>query len=156
SIVVGGVTYPSAFPDPKTVITNMRDVLYQGNASCAQRPTSSPICDDYNSVIGLFTRNYSTYRTNCDSTLPATPEPNSVLQHFYGFVPFNDKCTNDLNKDPQFATLHATYINKLEYPFDANNLPINPLNPYAFNPYTRLIHSDTYLGMKAAYAFSID
>jgi hypothetical protein len=147
--------FPSAFPDPNTVITNMRDVLYP---KCSEGRTQPPICVPYKSVSDFFMTNYNNYRNvlKCDTSLPATPEPNSFMQHLYGWVPYDNKCPNDLNKDPTFATVQDTYIHKLEYPFDANNLPISPLNPYAFNPYTRLVHSQTYLGMRAAYAFSID
>src|SRR5262249_8634794 len=150
------LTYPGAnppyLPPDGSVISNMRDVLYQGTASCPARPQSSPICVPYNQVVQFFMANYNKGGANCSGPL----EANDFLAHLYGWAAFDSKCPggNALANTPGFAAAMQTYIDKLEYPFDANNLPLG--NQYAFNPYTRLIHSDTYLGMKAAYAFSID
>ncbi|MEO8925558.1 MAG: hypothetical protein ABI306_00205, partial [Caulobacteraceae bacterium] len=71
-----------------------------------------------------------------------------LIQHVYGWVPFNENCVNApsanaLADTPGYKTTINTYI----------DLQYKP--PGVFNPYVELIHSENYLGMNA-YAFSID
>jgi hypothetical protein len=128
----------------------------------------------YKYVIDFFMKNYNDYLANCpdeNPPRPKTPEPNRFLAQMYGWVPFDTTCSgaNGLlqvtagNNDDIFHFNQGVYIGHsppllpgsigLQYPPDANN-PKG--NVYDFNPYTRLIHSQTYLNMRSAYAFSVD
>jgi VCBS repeat protein len=121
---------------------------------------SGTLCDAYRQIIALFQKNYNTYAdpngkfASCRQAWTINDDI-GMIQHIYGWVPFNEGCTtqfganaNDLfttaGSKQEFDRLQMLYIHTLQYVADGS-----------FNPYVKLIHDPKYLDM-AAYAFSID
>ena len=125
--------------------------------NCTTTPDNSTLCQDIRTVQGLFLANYNNYLSlvgqglcTPPTTPPVNPTLHDMLTHVYGWVPWNAFCSggaaaNDLALQPNFKSVHSTYI-ALQY------LP--PLG--AFNPYVNLVHGSSYLDMPGSYAFSID
>jgi len=115
----------------------------------------TPICRDINAIRAMFAANYANYAAKysaagspCDQSRSKTVLDESQMRaHVYGWTPFTENCPVDFNlieKTPGFV---ADY-QRLKDKFDELQLDLN------FNPYTWLIH--TYLGIKNAYAYSVD
>jgi hypothetical protein len=130
-------------------VTNMI-TLYN---TCAA--STDGICNVYNSVITFFKQNYTDFTKLACHDTTIQNDNISVMKKIYGWVPFNEGCTetlgasaNDLKatKLPDgyetFSQLQTAYIKTLQYAADRS-----------FNPYVRLIHDDLKM---QAYAFSVD
>jgi hypothetical protein len=104
-------------------------------------------CGPYKEINAFFQLNYDKYtKLTCKPRLPMTEK--LLIQHVYGWVPFNENCVNaasanPLKDTPGFKTTIDTYT----------DLQYTP--PGVFNPYVELIHGKNFLAMNA-YAFSID
>ena len=108
---------------------------------------------DYVTVDALFRANYEYYKTIC-----ATPTPLTtlyLLQHVYGWVPFNDcgatTIGNDLKSTPTTPLVPA-FNGDYE---EAANAYQRMQYSGPFNPYVTLIHNLAYLKSQM-YAYSID
>ena len=108
---------------------------------------------DYVTVDALFRANYEYYKTIC-----ATPTPLTtlyLLQHVYGWVPFNDcgatTVGNDLKSTPTTPFVPA-YNGNYDQAVEAYHR-MQYSGP--FNPYVQLIHNPGYLNTQM-YAYSID
>jgi hypothetical protein len=123
----------------------------------------SQMCLSARTVNTFFLNNYTKYKTMVDKgecnppvTPPPTPTLVDVLAHVYGWVPWNEHCTegakaNDLDdKTDNFRAVHKTYIT-LQYTSLSAQFPYQ-----TFNPYVNLVHGAKYLNMPGSYAFSID
>jgi len=147
-------------PMMTTVITPPGQAIHNLKSqwtNCTTTPDNSTLCQDIRTVQGLFLANYNNYLSlvgqglcTPPTTPPVNPTLHDMLTHVYGWVPWNAFCSggaaaNDLALQPNFKSVHSTYI-ALQY------LP--PLG--AFNPYVNLVHGSSYLDMPGSYAFSID
>ncbi len=115
--------------------------------TCTGTADGSPECQDIRSVDEFFQTNYAKYlKLNCNPHLELTEK--LLIQHVYGWVPFNENCenaaaANALKDTPGYNDTFGKYI-------DLQYLPSR-----AFNPFVQLIHGVDELNMNA-YAFSID
>ena len=114
--------------------------------------SNSVICQNINIVANLFKENYNSYLNfPCSSHLPLTEI--LMLQHVYGWVPFNECPSGGIN-NALYNTPGADYNQAVTaYQALQYSYLTDPSNP--FNPYVELIHGKNYLNMNA-YAYSID
>ena len=116
-------------------------------------------------IKGFYSENYKTYAGLACRDKAKTFTFLNVLQHIYGWVPFNEGCgsgdnallqttyTDSSGKKWDHASAQSMYIHDLQYNYK-QGVPDNQL----FNPYVQLIHGPTengYLNM-SAYGFSVD
>ena len=163
-------------PDSTTncpAVNSMR-VLYNACSAMTDAQAANNICFFYKQIITLFQNNYTTYTTTYKSCRQAwiINDDIGIIQHMYGWVPYNDGCTaafganaNDLlttaGSADEFNRLQGIYIHCLQYglvSFDskcAQPVLLPDQSTTYFNPYVKLIHDPNYLNM-AAYAFSVD
>lgn len=109
----------------------------------------------FKQVYQFFLKNYNKYKSGAcgNNNLKANLPPLVMLQHIYGFVPFNEGCNNagynalvDTSTKDEYEEAHRNYI-ELQY-----STPTDKTTPH-FNPYVNLIHDRLKTN---AYAFSID
>ena len=119
--------------------------------TCISAQANKPaICDPYQQVLALFTKNYNDFIALPCHDPKETNTETEILKKLYGWVSFNEGCgekANDLVATlgkAKFDQLQAMYIDLMQYS-----------TPGTFNPYVSLIHSTKYLDM-AAYSFSVD
>ncbi len=154
---VGTPPYPSPrIPGAYNVFIGGTDISKPGETvdqmvakwrSCTKPGNGEKACAPYQEIDAFFQDNYDRYtKLTCNPHLPLTET--LLIQHVYGWVPFNENCVggaaaNALKDTPGFKKTIETYV-ALQY---------EP--PGVFNPYVPLVHDKNYLGMNA-YAFSID
>ena len=123
------------------------DQMLENWRTCTKPNDRRAACVPYKEVNDFFQMNYAKYlKLTCTPHLKQTEK--LLIQHVYGWVPFNENCVNassanPLKETPGYKTIINTYI----------DLQYTP--PGVFNPYVEFIHGRNYLGMNA-YAFSID
>jgi hypothetical protein len=136
--------------------------------ACSGLNVSQTMKDDLQLIHDFFAANYQTYINTaypgpgCSRIAPAVPfDFYQSMKHIYGWVPFNDNCSNaGLNpladttvqfkgKNWTHAQVQPLYINQLQYNYKN---PVGNTDPI-FNPYVKLIHEDLQMN---AYGFSVD
>ena len=142
--------------------------------NCNTTGKDCPQSDFYQYITRFFTDNFNKYRmlpgyTGKDFPTPANldnaDKQGSVgqlylMQFVYGWAAFNRGCTNlgaginSLNPNaPNFNAPFSKAIN--EYVQLLYNYQTEPKLQQQFNPFTDLVHGDTYLHSNS-YAFSVD
>ncbi|RUR10296.1 hypothetical protein ELY15_08260 [Legionella sp. km772] len=116
-------------------------------------------------IQAFFKQNHQQYlqlykEGRCNLNPNSQPVPFSywqVINHVYGWVPFNEGCGASANplaetKIPGWdhAKVQAMYTNELQYNYKTEVKP-----ELLFNPYVQLIHDKNYLSLDA-YGFSVD
>lgn len=120
--------------------------------NCTQNNVNNSLCQNINIVADLFNKNYQNYLAiPCFSHLPLTLD--LMLQHVYGWVPFNECSTNSFD-NALYNTPGIHYENTVKAYHDIQYSYLLSQND-EFNPYVELIHGKNYLNMDA-YAYSID
>lgn len=120
--------------------------------NCVNNPSSNTLCQNITIVAGLFNKNYQNYLNfPCLNHIPLTLD--LILQHVYGWVPFNECASNGFD-NALYNTPGVNYTNAVNAYHDLQySYLTNRTNE--FNPYVELIHGQYYLNMDA-YAYSID
>ncbi|MEP6968512.1 MAG: hypothetical protein ABI906_10570, partial [Pseudomonadota bacterium] len=131
--------------EPGITIDQMRGLW----RNCTQTGDGAPECLNIRAVNELFQKSYDNYLTlNCNPHVAL--DEKRLLQHVYGWVPFNENCENAASANPLYHTPGADYPTTA-----AKYIDLQYLLTGVFNPFVRLIHNPDFLHMNA-YAFSID
>lgn len=141
-----------------------------------QSGSTHPICAGINDTTKLLRANFENYQANyfkntttgwnCDQTQLPHPQTKltdlQLLQHLYGWQPFNEHCNADANllqATPGFAdkTKPKNY-QQVKNEFDQLQYWVDVLHGKygAFHPYVSLIHGPDYVNAPYTYAYSVD
>jgi hypothetical protein len=170
-----GANPPTTLTRPGRVFENM---IANWDYCVATLANTGTVCATIREVDALFKANYANYAASWSGTWGCPGEPRSLtsvnaknwyLSKVYGWVPFNEtpaegscnsKIENEIARTPGYSEaavvkIEGDYIG-LQYTTSADGV----VKGAAFNPYVQLIHGalppNAFLGMKNAYAFSVD
>jgi len=123
-----------------------------------QKLQTTATCDNIETVSGLFEKNYANYAQLCQD--PAALTRDFMLEHVYGWVPFNEcvpGVTNELKDTPGVGPkeYHKKALAYVDLQYHSPPPQDNPTTFGDFNRYVELIHDAKYLRV-GEYAFSID
>lgn len=148
--------------------------------ACQSPMNTDPICTELRDTTKLLRANFQNYKANysiettgwnCNQTKSPHPQNTltdlQVLQHLYGWQPFNENCKSDANllqDTPGYWTLNPNktknydIYQRVKNEFDELQYWVNVLkgNYGVFHPYVSLIHGPDYINAAYTYAYSVD